>query len=129
MGDTYKDLEKDIQTAYKICEDYVLKAKNLPGQFRKPMMAAAIDLLPESIQPYAKAELAAEYMTQAQDAEADGQHAAAKVYTAVALHYMSQTGIRLDQVLPETAGKDDSSKYIASLFAKAPEYNPEKGGK
>lgn len=128
MEDTYKDLEKDIRKAYDTFEEYVLKAQNLPNQFRKPMMAAAIDLLPESIKPYAKAELAAEYMIQAQKAEQDGEHAAAKVYTAVALHYMSQTGIRLDQVLPETAGKDDSSKYIASLFEPAPTYDP-KGGK
>jgi len=118
----------DLESAIKTYKQFAERAEELPTAAKNTVTAAAIDLLPESIKPYARAEMAAQYMVQAQGAEAKGNHAAAKVYTAIALHYMSQTGIRLDQVLPETAGKDDSSKYIASLFAKAPEYNPEKGG-
>lgn len=118
----------DLESAIKTYKQFAERASEMPTLAAKNIItAAAIDLLPESIKPYAKAEMAAQYMIQAQNAEADGKHAAAKVYTAIALHYMSQTGIRLDQVLPETAGKDDSSKYIASLFEPATTYDP-KGG-
>ncbi len=120
---------EDLEKAIKTYDQFAGKVNGkTPSSANRVITAAVMDMLPESIKPYAKAELAAQYMVEAQTAEADGKHAAAKVYTAIALHYMSQTGIRLDQVLPETAGNDGSNKYIESLFAPAKKYNSGKGG-
>ena len=129
MGDETKILpnQEDLEKAIKMYDQFASQVKtDTQDSTRRVINAATIDMLPDSIKPYAKAELAAQYLIEAQKTEKNGNHAAAKIYTAIAMNYMSQTGINLNQVLPGLDDKDDVKKYIASLFEPASKYKPTK---
>lgn len=123
MTERYKPNIEELEQAIEIYTKLADETKGMQPQERNTVTAAAVDLLPESIQPYAKRELAIQYLLAAEGHMQENQNAAANVYTALAIQYLQEAGVDLEKVIPAQEGENKQGYDISKLF------EPHNGGK
>lgn len=122
MTEEYTPNTEELEQAIEIYSKFADSAEGMPPQAKNIVTAAAVDLLPKSIQPYAKRELAVQYLLAAENHMQEQQNAAAKVYTALAMQYLQEAGIDMEPVIPTKEQENKQGYDISKLF------EPYKGG-